>query len=418
MINVSRSLFALASLALGESALAQDLHLAVSTPNSSTPELLFLNVDAGAVLEEDRVLLNPLMPAPARFLAVEWVGNEIWMVGVDGLRRFSVFPVSFLGEGLLGESFGSIIPTNTGAFLFSSSEAVEVDLTGTVVQRKAISAYDDIAAFQGGYLAVVNNTTIEQLDTNFLPIGSFGANANQIATTVGTVFAPDKITVLSNGSVAVAATVSVAIIDSSGVAQNVFNPGQFESAALETSSGLIYVPASFGTSLLDTTTGEALRVTTGQGPQQAKIYSTSTRRLPISSSSQGCNTTPNSVGSGALFSLLGSDFAQNSSLTLVASDLPPGQFCITIYGSDFFSAPFGSGVLCVSPFAPGIIRSGIGLSSFGGNISTEMDFVTPGFGASFLPGTSWNFQVIYRDVTPTGAATFNTSSSARLTFRP
>lgn len=54
-------------------------------------------------------------------------------------------------------------------------------------------------------------------------------------------------------------------------------------------------------------------------------------------------------------------------------------------------------------------------TAVGGSLSFALDLSQPP-GDAIEPGSSWGFQVLYRD--PAGAAGFNLSDAVRCTFRP
>ena len=418
-MNRSRSI-ALACLACSALAMptahGQDAHVAVRN-SFGVAELTFIEVEAGAVQRSETLDLNAQFAVNLSVRAVEFVGAEIWLATANGLLRYGGSPLTFQGRSLPGELLQQIVPTTNGAFVFNASEAIEVDASGLPLQRTPFVNRKDVIAFQGGFLAIDLVGEIRRYDANFAPLATFGANAQSLAMAQNIFYQPDRLTLLTDGRVAVAAGVSIGIIDANGVAENVFNPSQFEFDVVETANGLLYIPSAIESCLMDPDTGEAFDVQGVLGAQNFLRISKSRRAVPGASSNRGCSTAPNSVGSGARMNILASDGSADRSVTLVTTGLPAGETTLLTFGDTTFNGPFGAGSLCISPLG-NIVRSSLGVSSQSGTSSTQMTFLTPGLGASFTAGTSWTFQTIYRDRSPAGAAVFNGSDSVTLRFVP
>ncbi len=399
---------------------AQEVHLVVDFRSGLSDALLgFIDVSAGAIVQQDRIALNQITPTAPRARTVEWVGSEIWIGGAPGLYRYSAPPIAHIETSFLGAHVEHIVPlTAGGALLLTLDEAIEVDATGTEVGRVPFGRVLDMIPYQGGFVTI-EQTSLRTYDANLQFLGVIGTNAAQLAAISDFGYSPDRLTALSNGDLIVSATVSIAVIDPAGIAQSVFNPGQFERDAIETPEGLVFIPAYLSDSLLNVRTGESFATPNSNPTTSHVLYSKSKRMLSSTSSGQGCGGSQNSVGPGAEISLIGTDDVLDQNLTVVGSGLPPGQMCITIYGMGSFNAPLGDGLLCISPSFPGLTRSKFEVSSFGGHVSTAMDFVTQNLGSTFMAGTTWHFQTVYRDHLPQGGgAGFNTTGSAFLTFRP
>lgn len=113
---------------------------------------------------------------------------------------------------------------------------------------------------------------------------------------------------------------------------------------------------------------------------------------------------PNSTGSPASISALGSNVVQNHCFALMARDLPPHQFSLFLNAPSqaFVQHPGGSqGHLCLGG---GIGRhvSQIGSASASGSITIDVDLgalprPAPPFHRAVQPGETWNFQTWYRD---------------------
>ena len=104
--------------------------------------------------------------------------------------------------------------------------------------------------------------------------------------------------------------------------------------------------------------------------------------------------------------------AGENDLTLFAGPVPD-NFGLFFYGQTTTGgAPVGNGVLCL---ANPVYRSPIGLAS-GGLLSVPLDLASPPVpAATILPGSTWSFQAVFRDV-PAGGAEFDWSDGVSLTF--
>ena len=126
-----------------------------------------------------------------------------------------------------------------------------------------------------------------------------------------------------------------------------------------------------------------------------------------------CDGEPNSVSSsGAKLRAFGSTLLSDADLTLQAYDVPPGVPGLFFYGDSQAQAPFGDGVRCIgNP----IRRLNPLVSAGADGVSTrQINFaVTPAL--PFTPGSSWNFQLWYRDAAG-GPSGFNTSSALQVDF--
>jgi hypothetical protein len=123
-------------------------------------------------------------------------------------------------------------------------------------------------------------------------------------------------------------------------------------------------------------------------------------------------TVPNSTGATSKLIGRGSDYATVGCLNLVASDLPPTAFGLFVMSSTQASIPNfdgGLGTFCLgSPF----LRLPTVMAGANGIATLALDFANLPGGASFLSGTTWNFQLWHRDVPAT-----NTTNGLAVTFK-
>jgi hypothetical protein len=131
-----------------------------------------------------------------------------------------------------------------------------------------------------------------------------------------------------------------------------------------------------------------------------------------------CPTTTNSVGSGAMLSTSGPNSITQNSLRFLVNSAPPNQVGSLVYSPGTASIPWGNGVRCISspfqrlgPILPGDAN---------GFLDRTVNLAVPPLANSpsaVLPGTTWNFQYVYRD--PAGGGfNFDTTNGAAVTFCP
>lgn len=127
-----------------------------------------------------------------------------------------------------------------------------------------------------------------------------------------------------------------------------------------------------------------------------------------------CLTSPNSVGSGALISASGSASVALNSLVLKASGCPLNKSCLFFYGPNATAGtPFQNGFLCVSG---GFYRLPVTNTGPSGAPQTVLDITNPpAIGGQITAGSTWRFQLWYRDpiAPPAGV---NLSDALAVTF--
>lgn len=135
----------------------------------------------------------------------------------------------------------------------------------------------------------------------------------------------------------------------------------------------------------------------------------------VCEASSYCVTTPNTYSSGALIQAGGSNSIALNSFTLSASGVPPGHAGRFALSTKQTQIPFGDGVLCLG----GVVRRFPivwGDASGGANYTVDFtDTAQPGY--LIAAGSTWNFQLIFRDPLG-GPLTFNSSDAVSVTFCP
>ncbi len=132
---------------------------------------------------------------------------------------------------------------------------------------------------------------------------------------------------------------------------------------------------------------------------------------------QYCTSAPSSLGEPVKLALHGAEEVAHNELTLTASNLPPGELALGFYGLEQTWIPAGDGTLCVAPGMVGFyLRLGlpVGVGS-DGMISFPIDLNAPPSSAGLiLPGSSWCFQLWFKD--RGGTVGYSFSDAYEVTF--
>ncbi|MFT5052371.1 MAG: hypothetical protein ACI8QZ_003804 [Chlamydiales bacterium] len=130
-----------------------------------------------------------------------------------------------------------------------------------------------------------------------------------------------------------------------------------------------------------------------------------------------CPASPNSVGDGATMYATGSPSAGSNDLELIARDLPPNRGAQFVYGAAQVNLPFGDGQLCVGGQAYRFPYQQIDAQGVARRTVDNTGVLR--IGGAIMAGTTWNFQLLYRDPAGsggTGGAGFNTSDGIQIAF--
>ncbi len=133
----------------------------------------------------------------------------------------------------------------------------------------------------------------------------------------------------------------------------------------------------------------------------------------------GCEATANTTGEITRLSFSGGTSITSTTSRLVANGGIPAQPGVFFYGPDAISIPLGDGVRCVG----GVPLRRLGsptMFDLQGDSEHIMDYQAGPLGAgpaTVLPGSTWHFQLWYRNPSPQGTG-HNLSSSLGLTFCP
>lgn len=131
-----------------------------------------------------------------------------------------------------------------------------------------------------------------------------------------------------------------------------------------------------------------------------------------------CESTVNSSGVAATISMSGSLSVAAGDTALLAAGAPAGRPGLFFYGLQPAQIPFGDGWLCVSPFAPGLIRlPPVQLVAPDGTAELLLDLTRLPPSAPIGAGTTAYFQFWFRDL-PAGGSGSNLSDGVQATFVP
>lgn len=131
---------------------------------------------------------------------------------------------------------------------------------------------------------------------------------------------------------------------------------------------------------------------------------------------RSCAASVNSTGRAARLDWGGSVSKGVSDFRLVVTGAPANRLGLLAMGASAISTPFGDGTLCVGAQLPGSPEP-LQLDSDGRALRC-FDFSSPlGLDSAVTTGSTWRFQVLYRDPASAGAG-FNTTDMLTATFAP
>ncbi len=128
-----------------------------------------------------------------------------------------------------------------------------------------------------------------------------------------------------------------------------------------------------------------------------------------------CSGAPNSEGAGARIDFTGTTSVAADDLQLHATGVPPGTRGLWVMGALQAPQPFGQGELCVAqPFT--VVRRARS-TTYSNRADLVLDLGAPAVAGLVLPGSSWTFQMLYRDPGLSGLPR-NTTDAVTATFCP
>lgn len=128
-----------------------------------------------------------------------------------------------------------------------------------------------------------------------------------------------------------------------------------------------------------------------------------------------CTAAPNSVGPGAELHVTGSASVAANDLVLWGTAMPAGSLGVFAYGDGQANLPFGNGFLCLS----GVTQSFAPVQVDANGVATvAVDVNGPASSGGLISsGSTWNFQLTYRDAAG-GGAQFNLTDATSVDFLP
>lgn len=131
-----------------------------------------------------------------------------------------------------------------------------------------------------------------------------------------------------------------------------------------------------------------------------------------------CWSTPNSSGAPAHLRVRGDLSVGGLDTLVVAEGCPPGAFGQFFYGLAPAALPLGDGILCISPFSPGLLRLGAPLATdVGGHASAGVDFPSLSSAGAIAPYDVRTFQFWFRDAAAESSGS-NLTDAVQVTFCP
>ncbi len=127
-----------------------------------------------------------------------------------------------------------------------------------------------------------------------------------------------------------------------------------------------------------------------------------------------CAATPNSSGAAASLTATGSALVADDTLGFSVSGLPPGAHARLFAGDQTIQVPLGDGTRCAGGQV--LFLHPLWTASSTGVAGRDLSLSAGPASAAFLAGSTWNFQLWYRDVSG-GPAGSNTSDALSIAFR-
>lgn len=131
--------------------------------------------------------------------------------------------------------------------------------------------------------------------------------------------------------------------------------------------------------------------------------------------SRYCVGAVNSTGQGARLAATGSTSLLASDLGLISTEQPPFTPGLFFYGAGMGQQTFGDGFLCVLPAGAGLQRLRARRADFLGAMRIDVDYGVGTPSTQIMPGSTWQFQALYRDLAA-GGTNFNATDALSLTF--
>ena len=126
-----------------------------------------------------------------------------------------------------------------------------------------------------------------------------------------------------------------------------------------------------------------------------------------------CDAEPNGYGTEARLLPSGSASVSANDLRFTCQAFPGPSSCLLVAGTQTTFAPFGDGWRCVGGT---VVRLGTAFAV--DRVATLAPNFTSPSGSAITPGTTWNWQVYYRDLSVPGGAGFNLTDGVSIAMTP
>ena len=130
-----------------------------------------------------------------------------------------------------------------------------------------------------------------------------------------------------------------------------------------------------------------------------------------------CTTSPNSVGPGATIASMGSTSIAANDFVLTANGAVPGQFGLFFYGPTQAMQASGDGILCVGGGIQRLLPPAQGDLQGGHLRPLDLSALSSPSG-TITAGSTWNFQLWYRDPAGPGGTGYNFTDGLQALFLP
>ena len=130
-----------------------------------------------------------------------------------------------------------------------------------------------------------------------------------------------------------------------------------------------------------------------------------------------CESLPNSTGVVSTMSVTGNLSISSNNTWIHSFDCPSGEYGVFLFGEQPAALPWGNGVLCISPFFPGVMRLNVpDIIPFGGQSDLFLNLGALPPQMQLVAGKAYYFQCMFRD--PSVGERFNLSNAVSVTFGP
>ncbi len=150
-------------------------------------------------------------------------------------------------------------------------------------------------------------------------------------------------------------------------------------------------------------------------PADASRLWLTVRFSPVDGLERFCAALSNSTGKAASIDAPAPASIGWNRFELIAHDLPPLELAIGFYGKLETQVPFGDGLRCLAGRVFRLLPAAT--SDPAGDLVVPVDFDSLSALGQIVPGSTWNFQIVHRDLASSGTDV-NATDGIRVTFCP